>query len=147
MKKADMSPNLKGKTGKILIVAGICAVLLLILYLVFGPTRQLEKLEADEIERIHYSGWLGVPDSDISVDITDKEEIEEFVDLMHRIQLGRRVSEQSWVGASSYYTVYFKDGGSLEIKPTSDFMVDGKYYKLLNKEEIWDEIVEFNSRY
>lgn len=87
MGNADMSSKLKGKMGKILIVTGICIVLLLILYLAFRPTRKLENLEADKIERIQYSGWLGVPDSGTSADITDEEEIEEFVDLMHRVQL------------------------------------------------------------
>ena len=52
MGNADMSSKLKGKMGKILIVTGICIVLLLILYLAFRPTRKLENLEADKIERI-----------------------------------------------------------------------------------------------
>ena len=147
MGNADMSSKLKGQIGKILIVAGICIVLLLILHLAFRPTRKLENLEADEIGRIQYSGWLGVPDSATSADITDEEEIEEFVDLMHRVQLGRRVLRRLSGGAESEYILYYKDGGSLRIKPGSDFLVDGKRYELLNEEEIWDEIVEFNSRY
>ena len=146
MGKADMSSKLKGKMGKILIVTGIGIVLLLILYLAFRPTRKLENLEADKIERIQYSGWLGVPDSGTSADITDEDEIEEFVDLMHRVQLGRRVPRQLSGGADSEYILCYKNGGSLRIKPGSDFLVDGKCYELLNEEEVWDDIVAFNSR-
>lgn len=146
MGNADMSSKLKRKMGKILIVTGICIVLLLILYLAFRPTRKLENLEADKIERIQYSGWLGVPDSGTSADITDEEEIEEFVDLMHRVQLGRRVPRQLSGGADNEYILCYKNGGSLRIKPDSDFLVDGKCYELLNEEEVWDDIVAFNSR-
>lgn len=144
MKKLNMSSKLK---VKLLIAAGICAVLLLLLYFAFRPTKQLENLKADEIERIHYSGWLGIPDSDTSADLTDKDKIREFVDLMNRVQWGRRVSGQLSAGADSAYILYYKNGDNIEIKPGHEFKVDGKYYKLLNEEEVWDDIVEFNSRY
>lgn len=126
----------------------ICLATAVLIYCVYGRMGQneLKDLEADEVESIFLAGSTGGLDGFYEYTFSDND-IYGFIELLNKVQLGRRVSEKEAfsVGASSYYTITYKDGKELMVSPGEFFQIDDKYYVFTNYEELWDEFATFNS--
>lgn len=126
----------------------ICLATAVLIYCVYGRMDQneLKDLEADEVESIFLAGSTGGLDGFYEYTFSDND-IYGFIELLNKVQLGRRVSEKEAfsVGASSYYTITYKDGKELMVSPGEFFQIDDKYYVFTNYEELWDEFATFNS--
>lgn len=126
----------------------ICLATAVLIYCVYGRMGQneLKDLEADEVESIFLAGSTGGLDGFYEYTFSDND-IYGFIELLNKVQLGRRVSDETAlsVGASSYYTITYKDGKELMVSPGELFQIDDKYYVFTNYEELWDEFVMFNS--
>ena len=74
----------------------------------------------------------------------DKEQQEEFVELLGKVKLGRKAAREETLssGAVTYYTLEFEDGKVLKVSPRRFFMVNDDYYYFLNYDKIWDEFLE-----
>lgn len=134
------------KLTRIIVICLVAAVLLICI--VYGRMGQneLKDLEADEVESIFLAGSTGGLDGFYEYTFSDND-IYGFIELLNKVQLGRRVSDETAlsVGVSSYYTITYKDGKELMVSPGELFQIDDKYYVFTNYEELWDEFVTFNS--
>ena len=74
----------------------------------------------------------------------DKEQRDDFVELLGKVKLGRKVQREETLssGAVTYYTLVFADGEVLKISPGRFFMVNDDYYYFLNYDKIWNEFLE-----
>lgn len=126
----------------------ICLATAVLIYCVYGRMGQneLKDLEADEVESIFLAGSTGGLDGFYEYTFSDND-IYSFIELLNKVKLGHGVSEKEAfsVGASSYYTITYKDGKELMVSPGEFFQIDDKYYVFTNYEELWDEFVTFNS--
>lgn len=126
----------------------ICLATAVLIYCVYGRMgrNELKDLEADEVESIFLAGSTGGLDGFYEYTFSDND-IYSFIELLNKVKLGHGVSEKEAfsVGASSYYTITYKDGKELMVSPGEFFQIDDKYYVFTNYEELWDEFVTFNS--
>lgn len=126
----------------------ICLATAVLIYCVYGrmSRNELKDLEADEVESIFLAGSTGGLDGFYEYTFSDND-IYSFIELLNKVKLGHGVREKEAfsVGASSYYTITYKDGKELMVSPGEFFQIDDKYYVFTNYEELWDEFVTFNS--
>lgn len=103
----------------------------------------LKNINPSEIVEIKCSGTTGGKDGHFEY-FLDKEQQEEFVELLGKVKLGRKAAREETLssGAVTYYTLEFKDGEVLEVSPGTFFMVNDDYYYVLNYDKIWDEFLE-----
>ena len=103
----------------------------------------LKNINPSEIVEIKCSGTTGGKDGDFEY-FLDKEQQEEFVELLGKVKLGRKAAREETLssGAVTYYTLEFEDGEVLEVSPGTFFMVNDDYYYFLNYDKIWDEFLE-----
>ena len=103
----------------------------------------LKNINPSEIVEIKCSGTTGGKDGHFEY-FLDKEQQEEFVELLGKVKLGRKAVREETLssGAVTYYTLEFKDGEVLEISSGTFFMVNDDYYYVLNYDKIWDEFLE-----
>ena len=103
----------------------------------------LKNINPSEIVEIKCSGTTGGKDGHFEY-FLDKEQQEEFVELLGKVKLGRKAAREETLssGAVTYYTLEFEDGEVLEVSPGTFFMVNDDYYYFLNYDKIWDEFLE-----
>lgn len=135
------------KLIRIIVICSAAAVLLI--YIVYGwmCRNELKNLEADEVESVFLAGSTGGLDGFYEYTLSDSE-IYSFVELLNKVHLGHRVISKEMafsVGASSHYTISYKNGKELKISPGEFFEMNDKYYVFTNCEELWDEFIPFNS--
>lgn len=103
----------------------------------------LKNINPSEIVEIKCSGTTGGKDGHFEY-FLDKEQQEEFVELLGKVKLGRKAAREETLssGAVTYYTLEFEDGKVLKVSPRRFFMVNDDYYYFLNYDKIWDEFLE-----
>lgn len=103
----------------------------------------LKDINPSEIVEIKCSGTTGGKDGHFEY-FLDKEQQEEFVELLGKVKLGRKAAREETLssGAVTYYTLEFEDGKVLKVSPRRFFMVNDDYYYFLNYDKIWDEFLE-----
>lgn len=106
----------------------------------------LANIDVSDIEKIEQTGTTGGKNGSYTYTFSDNES-NDFVDLLNQVELGNEVDENKALssGAVSYYTLYFKDGKTLLIRPGQYFKIENTYYKFKNYDELWDGFIEVNS--
>lgn len=140
---------MKKKSKKIIVLIIVLGMLLimillcLIFYRQHKVTEILTEIKAAEVESVQCTGTSGGIDGQFEYTLS-KEEISSFIDLLHNIELGKKVREEQALsaGAVTYYNILFKSGDKLSISPGPYFWIDGEYFVFENKDELWENVLE-----
>jgi hypothetical protein len=108
----------------------------------------LAGIDLSDIEKIEHTGTTGGKDGDYTYFLT-ADECSELIDLLHQVELGGEADESRALssGAVSDYTLYFKDGDTMTLRPGQYFMVEDTYYHFRNYDELRDEFVRVGSAF